>query len=142
MSGDTGAQRLSHRRQREAANLSSAKIGEGSPAQSSVLSFMPNAEFSRRFRTLAGMSGSAVPMSRKEFLVLSVTANPEPCYYIVLQNTEGSVPKGDPNGPDVFIRINALEMERRMKGILLPKAIGFTGALLDVFRERSICSPE
>jgi hypothetical protein len=38
--------------------------------------------------------------------------------------------------------MNALEMERRMKGILLPKAIGFAGALLDVFRERSICSPE
>jgi hypothetical protein len=33
-------------------------------------------------------------------------------------------------------------MERRMKRILLPKAIGFAGALLDVFRERSICSPE
>jgi hypothetical protein len=88
------------------------------------------------------MSGAAVPRSRKEFLVFSVTANPEPCYYIVLQNTEGSVPKGNPNGPDVFSGMNALEMERRVKGILLPKAIGFTGALLDVFRERSIGSPE
>jgi hypothetical protein len=81
-------------------------------------------------------------MSQKEFLVFSVAANPEPCYYIVLQNPEGSAPKGNPNGPDVFSSINALEMERRMKGILLPKAIGFAGALLDVFRERSICSPE
>jgi hypothetical protein len=88
------------------------------------------------------MSGAAVARSRKEFLVFSVAANPEPCYYIVLQNPEGSAPKGNPNGPDVFSGMNALEMERRMKGILLPKAIGFSGALLDVFRERSIGSPE
>jgi hypothetical protein len=81
-------------------------------------------------------------MSRKEFLVFSVAANPEPCYYIVLQYPEGSVSKGNSNGPDVFSSINALETKRRMKGILLPKAIGFAGTLLDVFRERSICSPE
>jgi hypothetical protein len=71
-----------------------------------------------------------------------VPANPEPGYYVIVKNAEGSIPKGYPDGPDVLCCIDAFEMERRMKGILLPKPIGFASAFFDTFRERFVCSPE
>jgi hypothetical protein len=71
-----------------------------------------------------------------------VPANPEPRYDIIFENAEGSIPKGYPDGPDVFCCIDAFEMERRMKRVLFPKPIGFASAFFDAFRERFVYSPE
>jgi hypothetical protein len=71
-----------------------------------------------------------------------VPANPEPGYYPIVENAERSIPTGYPDGPYVFCCIDAFEMERRMKGILLPEPIGFASAFFDAFRERFVCSPE
>jgi len=68
--------------------------------------------------------------------------DPEPRYCIIVENIEGSIAKGYPHGPDVFLCIDALEMERWMKRVVLPQPIGSASTLLDAFRERSICIPE
>jgi hypothetical protein len=59
------------------------------------------------------------PLGEKSFVVV-VTANPKPGDGITIKNANGSIAKRDPHGPDIFLTVNALEMKRRMKGILCP----------------------
>jgi hypothetical protein len=71
-----------------------------------------------------------------------MAANPEPRYYIILENAEGSVPAGYSDGPDVLCCIDAFKMEGWMKGILLPQPVRFARTFSDGLRERFIRSPE
>ena len=49
-----------------------------------------------------------------------MSTDPEPRYCIIVENAEGSIAKCYPHRPDVFHCIDALEMERWMKRVVLP----------------------
>lgn len=49
-----------------------------------------------------------------------MTPNPKPRYCIPLKYADGTVAKRDSHRPDVFLLIDALEMQGWVKGILRP----------------------
>jgi hypothetical protein len=79
---------------------------------------------------------------REETFIVVVTAHPEPCDRIAFKYTNRAATKCYSDGPDVFLVIDTLEMQRGMKGVLCPQAIGFPGSALDSLVERPVCRPE
>ena len=75
-------------------------------------------------------------------LIIVVAANPKPRDCITLKNAYGTITACYSYGPDVFFTIDAFRTQRRMKRILCPQTVGFSGLTLNVFIKRPIGSPK
>ena len=73
----------------------------------------------RRPSSPPSLRPSEAACSDLPFIVL-VAANPEPCDRVPLHNPECTIAERDADRPHMFFLVDALEVERRMNGGLLP----------------------
>ena len=75
-------------------------------------------------------SRRARDVSREKAFIIVVAPDPEPRDCITLPDADSTVPARYSHRPDILLRIDAFETQRRMKRILCPQAAGFYGPAL------------
>ena len=75
-------------------------------------------------------------------LVLSMTPNPEPSHFVVLQKSDGAVSEGHANGVEGVLLVDPLEVEARVPGVLAKQLVGFLSSVPDFRRQPMVRGPE
>jgi len=71
--------------------------------------------------------------SSEETFIIIVVTNPKPRNRISFKYSNRTITPCYPHRPNVFLTVDALEVQRGMKGILRPQPKGFLGPTLDAF---------
>lgn len=80
--------------------------------------------------------------TRDQGIVIGVRTDPEPDHLLAGSHTDRTPSQTDANGVDRLGRVDGLEAKTGVTGILSPKPVGDSGALLDFSRKVTIRLPE
>ena len=79
---------------------------------------------------------------RDEPVIIMVVTNPKPSDRVCFPNAEGSVSAANTNRPNVFCRVDTLEMQGGVERVLSPQAICSSGVALGCLTQLVISVPK
>lgn len=119
----------------------------GSPPAGATRRALPGRHLGFPLKKSAGIATLAACWPTKlqlleEAVVVGMAADPEPCNFVVLQESDGAVGARHTHGVDRFSVVNLFELEAGVPGILAEEPVGLLRGLPNLVRQLAVRCPE